>query len=368
MNWVAFLDQLRSARPDAHEINPPCPIQRIIEMERDLGPLPATLREMLAVFNGARLFIAGMPSVTVFGLSLRGEAADHDWYIDRYTPAWRKVMRRESDFVIGYTIDNTVNVIGTDALIRIWDTEMGDWSEEEFNYEEWARKIVSDGVEWLAESDRVEEEWANRGKICEPPLEVPRGASERELPESESAVGQNADKNLRIGDWVRVSSPGIWRIYRILRYKHAAIGGPGEADQTTVFAKRFVSNSFKRSFSEGCWHPSLVSKLDSKDFERLTGFIEANGRLHELFERYEPKPLNSVYNARIRIPEDRSAAEVAALFDRSQLIRETDIKSLLTRLGFDTETFPCWTVQFISEDHRCLDDYIVYRFHRVIED
>ena len=71
---------------------------------------------------------------------------------------------------------------------------------------------------------------------------------------------------LKIGDWVRSYSPGIWRIYRILKdYKHADPLTGKEAFRTTIFSKRFLSKSFKRFFGEQCCDPSFVSKLGSDD-------------------------------------------------------------------------------------------------------
>jgi hypothetical protein len=322
---------------------------------------------MLTVFNGADLFYVGLPSVTIFGLSPPGDAIECDWFIDRFTPRWRKSMRRDSDFVIAITNGDEISVIGGDSIIRVWDNQSGDWIDEEYDYEQWSQKLISDGLEWLAAYEEAEGPASDDGIQCEPPGEAsgsPAGGSNQE---SDFRAGQNDLGNLKVGDWVRVGAPGIWKIYRILTCKRAAIGTCCEDERTLVFAKRFLSKSLKKSFGAECWDPSLVHKLDSGDQKQLAEFIEANGRQHELFERYEPKPIDSIYNARIRIPEDRSAAEVAALFDSSQLIRETDICQSLKELGFDTEDFPCWTIQFTSEDHQCVDNYLVYKFQRVIE-
>ena len=138
--------------------------------------------------------------------------------------------------------------------------------------------------------------------------------------------------------------------------------------QTAIFSKRFLSKSFKRLFGEATCHPSFVSLLGSDDHERLEAFIAANPSVYEKFESYQPKPVDCIYNARIGLPADRTAAELAASFDPSRPIRDTDIDSILTNMGLDTKAIPYFLiVQFVSKDHECIDDHLVFRFHRIFK-
>jgi hypothetical protein len=53
-----------------------------------------------------------------------------------------------------------------------------------------------------------------------------------------------------VGDWVKTYTAGIWQVYRILDYKCMDSMTGRKAQKRTVFSRRFVSNSFKRSFKE----------------------------------------------------------------------------------------------------------------------
>lgn len=85
------------------------------------------------------------------------------------------------------------------------------------------------------------------------------------------------------------------------------------------------------------------------------------------FECYQPKLVDSIFNARIAVPKDRSAQDIGALFDRARLVKASEIDAMLTSVGFDTKTLPCWTVQFVADNHRCVEGYMVFRFSRILE-
>jgi hypothetical protein len=172
---------------------------------------------------------------------------------------------------------------------------------------------------------------------------------------------------LKVGDWVTTCWAGIWRIYRILNYKCSDPLAGEERFHTTVFSKRFLSKTFKQLFGQACCDPSFISNLGPEDQKRLEAFIADNPTVYAKFESYQPKPVDCIYNARIGIPTDRSAKEVAALFDKKRLIHESDIDPMLKDMGFDTNALPAWTVQFVSKDHEGVDDYLVYRFDRVLK-
>lgn len=171
--------------------------------------------------------------------------------------------------------------------------------------------------------------------------------------------------HLKNGDWVTTCWSGIWQIYRILEYKCLNPFTNDDMVKTDIFSKRFLSKSFKRLFGEACCDPSYVSLLGSDDQQRLEAFIAANPLAYEKFESYQPKPVDCIYNAEIGLPSGRSAEDLAAAFDPSRLIRDTDIGSVLIDMGLDTKAIPCWTVQFVSKDHECIDGHIVFRFHRI---
>jgi hypothetical protein len=172
---------------------------------------------------------------------------------------------------------------------------------------------------------------------------------------------------LEIGDWVRSYSQGIWQIYRILDYTCIDPVSRKEKNKRTVFSKRFVSNSFKRSFKEECCDPAIVMILNTGELKELQEFIDNNADLYNKFEGYEPKDIDCVYNARIGIPEDQSALEIANLLENSSLLKEAEINTQLIELGFISNTKPSWTVQYVAKDFQCIDGYLAFKYDRVLE-
>ena len=173
--------------------------------------------------------------------------------------------------------------------------------------------------------------------------------------------------SLEVGDWVRSYSAGIWQIYRILEYKCRNPVTGKEQDKTTIFSKRFVSNTFKRSFKEECCDPSFVEQLNSGEKRELDLFINQNKKLYVMFRDYKPKNIDCIYNARIGIPENRDSSAIAKALYGLGPIRDLDISQHLTTLGYNTKAMPYWTIQFISENFTLEDGYLVFKFSRILE-
>jgi hypothetical protein len=173
-------------------------------------------------------------------------------------------------------------------------------------------------------------------------------------------------EQFQAGDWVTSYGKGIWQIYRVLRLKgiDPATGRP--RDQISIFSKRFLSSSMKRSFSEESCHPSFVKKLDAEALANLDLFIKDNQALYRKFLEYKPKPLDAIFNARFGIPHDKTADEIAALIPKDTMLWLGEIQPLLESLGLDTTGMPSWTAQFVSPDHTCVDGYLAYRFNRIL--
>lgn len=169
-----------------------------------------------------------------------------------------------------------------------------------------------------------------------------------------------------MGDWVRSYESGIWQIYRILDYVGWDPVSKSEERRTTVFSKRFLTDSFKRSFKSESCDVSFIERLDDTKSRKLSEFIARNEALYKAFCEYAPEPINVIYNARIKIPEEKSAQDVEALLSGCPPLRESKIKEFLSDAGFDTNGLPFWTVQFISRNYETIEDYLVYRFLRVL--
>lgn len=173
--------------------------------------------------------------------------------------------------------------------------------------------------------------------------------------------------SLKVGDWVRSYSAGIWQVYRILEYKCLNPVTGGEHDKIAVFSKRFVSNSYKRSFKEEFCDPSFVEPLSQNERAELESFISENKKLYEKYLAYEPKGIDCIYNARVGVPESRDSSEITESLSDSELMRDIDICQYLTNLGYNTKAIPAWTVQFVSENFSLADGYLMFKFSRVLK-
>ncbi len=171
----------------------------------------------------------------------------------------------------------------------------------------------------------------------------------------------------KIGDWVRSYSNGIWQIYRILDYKCKDPVTDREVEKTTIFSKRFVSDSFKRSFKEECCDPAFVHLLVQADKLKLDTFIDRNPDLYQKFIDYEAKIIDCIFNARIGVPEHRDSQMIADKLKSLGPIKDIEINPKLHGLGFNTKAMPSWTVQFVSNGFECVDGYLSFQFLRVLE-
>lgn len=172
---------------------------------------------------------------------------------------------------------------------------------------------------------------------------------------------------LKIGDWVRSYSAGIWQIYRILDYKCNDPVSGKQVEKTTIFSKKFVSDSFKRSFKEECSDPAFVYLLDPDKKKELDAFIESHPGLYQKFINHEPKKMDCIYNVRISIPPHRDSQMIADKLKDLGPVKDIEINAKLNALGFNTKARPSWTVQFVSSGFEYIDGYLSYQFLRVLE-
>jgi len=123
-----------------------------MEEELRLGKMPGDLIEMLKRFNGGRLFGDTVPLFNIFGLSLPSSRADLDWFIDRYTPAWRRsAMGQPTDWVIGITNYGGLMILGDDLHVSEWDKSQSEWINDRHPFEVWVERVMEEGAAYLAE-------------------------------------------------------------------------------------------------------------------------------------------------------------------------------------------------------------------------
>jgi hypothetical protein len=127
-------------------------------VEKELGELPAILKEMLKRINGAKLFDMGLSLVRLFGIStippLPPLEWSPEWCIDRFTPRWREAgLNREADWAIGMTNYGGLILLDANEAIKEWDTGETRWLLRNVPFDEWIEKIMSEGVETMADSE-----------------------------------------------------------------------------------------------------------------------------------------------------------------------------------------------------------------------
>jgi hypothetical protein len=153
VDWGDVLARLRSYPAPIHNILPPCPDERIKAVEKQLGALPQPLADMLAHFNGAELFINGMPLVTIFGISrippLPPLEWAPDWYIDKFTAICRSVRDQQDDWAIAMMNYGGLILLDAEGTTEEWDTAQNMWGPREWTLAEWIEEILCEGDAFL---------------------------------------------------------------------------------------------------------------------------------------------------------------------------------------------------------------------------
>jgi hypothetical protein len=154
-DWKVFLDCLRTYSQDLHSVLPPCSEERLETVQIELGKMPESLIEMLRQFNGARLFNVSGPLYTIFGLSasppVPSMESAPDWYIDKFTCAWRESHDRTQEWAIGITNYGGLILLDDNGLIREWDTSQNTWGQQDVIFEDWISAILIEGDICLSE-------------------------------------------------------------------------------------------------------------------------------------------------------------------------------------------------------------------------
>ena len=154
-NWNYFLARLRAYPSFYHKFLPPCPRERIEAVESEFGKFPQLLQEMLAHFNGAKLFIASGPLLNFFRISAIPAPPPFDWAtdwcIETYTAAWRGAgSDRHGDWAFAMTNYGGLILLDADTTVKEWDTGESRWLRKNLPFEQWIEKIISEGEQIMA--------------------------------------------------------------------------------------------------------------------------------------------------------------------------------------------------------------------------
>lgn len=132
-----------------HKLYPGASSQRIDSLVQRVGRIPAFLNLVAKKSDGAELFIAGLPYVTLFMTSGTPTISSMDWNpewcVDAFTEKWRE--RNRGSEAIAFGITNYGGLFLTDSSGRIseWDTAEGRLLEADILPAEWFRRLLVEG-------------------------------------------------------------------------------------------------------------------------------------------------------------------------------------------------------------------------------
>ena len=156
LNWEKAVERLRAYPAGVHRLLPPCPEGRLEAVQSQLGKMPEELVDMLCQFDGAELFNKTGPFITLFGIT-PPEPLDPfewapDWYIDKYTPEWRRASPgRDREWAIAMKCYGALAILNEDCVIREWETSLAAWSSIASPFSAWFEDLLKEGEAFLAE-------------------------------------------------------------------------------------------------------------------------------------------------------------------------------------------------------------------------
>lgn len=170
---------------------------------------------------------------------------------------------------------------------------------------------------------------------------------------------------MEVGDWVNSYSAGIWRIYRIQNVKSFNIHTKEFENKTAVFSARFLNSSFKRSFSQEVCNETFVYPFENAEQEELNQFILENPKLIEAFNSYKPKPLDSIYNANIVVPDTTTKEELDKMLLSLGPKTYFEIYRYLLDSGIGSSGARGVNAQFVCSNHKANENgELLYEFSR----
>ncbi len=176
---------------------------------------------------------------------------------------------------------------------------------------------------------------------------------------------------LAVGTWCRAYSKGIWRISRIetsvADYDwQTRDWSPRKRD--SIFLRRIVGSTFKRSFAVEINDSSLVFPLGSSEVSQFKEFLKVNPKLLEQFNKYDAPDPDSVLNISTSLAASE-LPDIGALFQRNipcdckAIHKRLRSSSIADSIGMNPTRS---TIQFTSARTRINRGKIEYFFGRVL--
>lgn len=188
-------------------------------------------------------------------------------------------------------------------------------------------------------------------------------------------------ETVRVGDWVRSYSMGIWRVGRILsgfsELRFSLEAPKVLSARKLVFSHRLVNASWKRSFSIECAELSLVKRISREEEARIDEMLKSSPPLKKAFAKYQSKngSVDLAVNVSLGLPpgSDREKLRAAcdshlgASIETGMTIDEV-LAALRTAGYYDCigKTPISATIQLISRGHEVRDGEFILRYNRLL--
>ena len=175
------------------------------------------------------------------------------------------------------------------------------------------------------------------------------------------------DVNLKVGDWVRSYSSGIYRVLRVIHFQEYNPATKGYDHITLVHSARFVNNSFKRSFSSEICSADFVYKLNKEDNKELEKYISSKSDVLIKFENYKPKKLSCSHVVNIHPVNKNDTDEIYLRLSRMVDIDKHEIFIVLFEEGIRKNDGKGWSAVFVSDNYKVINNKLVYAFDKICE-
>lgn len=153
MNLDDFIMEINNFPQSIHRFLPGATDKNLQVLIERIGRIPDFLEKLLREFDGAELFISGIPFLTIFrsmnNPPLPAMEWSLEWCVDVYTKKWREINAGSKDIAIAMTNYGGLVLLDEKGKIKEWDTSEGRWLIQNMPITEWFEKIISEGKETL---------------------------------------------------------------------------------------------------------------------------------------------------------------------------------------------------------------------------
>jgi len=183
---------------------------------------------------------------------------------------------------------------------------------------------------------------------------------------------------MKVGDWVRSYSKGVWQIYRILggfyEPRFSLNEKRARSKRTLVFSKRLVNEKWKKSLSAECCEAAFIAPISKDKRSQVEQYLKDNTSAAKAFEAFR-KPIDLILNIGFSLPDrlttESFGAEMSSLI-ASSMVRGLTLDEVLrvmekSELNQFKGKLPVkCTLQLVSPDHKVKNGEFIIHEYRVL--